>query len=106
MDHIKLKAELLKLEKKLSKNEFNKELVSELISLSEKKDRVALEFKIKEYAKHHQAIISQTTSDKELTALEEEIKRVSSPYKEQKKENNLKTRFVGLLLQELNNFQE
>lgn len=106
MDHIKLKAELLKLEKKLSKNETNKEMVSELVALSEKNDKIGLEFKIKEFAKHRQAIISQMKSDNQLNELIEEKKKMEAPYKEQTSENNLKTRFIGLLLQELNNFEE
>lgn len=105
MDNIKLKEEQLKIEKKLIKNG-QKELAVELREMTDRGEKDKLEYKLKELSKHNQAIISQAISDEELQNAKQIAKDLNKPYSEQLAGNKQKARLIGLLLQELNNFQE
>lgn len=103
MDAEKLKEEQLKLEKKLSKEPGD--FVKDLRAMQERNDVVGLEFKLKELAKHNQAILSQKASDEELNQAKRRVKVLSAPYNEQVRGNTAKSRYIGLLLQELDYFE-
>lgn len=104
MDSIKLKEEQLKLEKKLAKDGVNGDLVADLRTLADMNDREGLEYKMKELAKHRQAVISTKKSDEKLQEIAAQKRELEAPYREQLSQNDLKARFIGLLLQELNHF--
>lgn len=106
MDSIKLKEELLKIEKKLLKEPTFKSRIEDLRALADKNDKAGLEFQLKQLAEHNQLIDSQKKSDPELIRVTEERKELASPYVEQLKYNKLQSRLVGLLLQELSGFGE
>lgn len=105
MDAQKLKEEQLKLEKKLCKEPGGAERVKELRALCERGEVYELEFKIKELAKHKQAILSTKASDEELNAIKEKKSALEAPYNEQTRANDVKSRYIGLLLQEINHFE-
>lgn len=106
MDSQLLKEELLKIEKKLSKEPTLKNRVQELRNKATKSDKVGLEFELRQLASHAQAIESQKKSDETLKTRKEEVKELNASYNEQLKYNKLQARLVGLLLQELNNFEK
>ena len=83
--------EITKLEKKLGS-----EIASELRSLSVKE----LEYKLLQLAKHREAITTTKNEDEELSSAKEVVKELDAPYKEQLKENNLKSRIMALLITE------
>jgi hypothetical protein len=96
MDKLSEKKEIIALEKKL-KNNGQEHFVEELrnMSLGE------LEFKLKDLAKHNQAIITTKKQDDELLEAKAHVKSLSAPYNEQVAANKLKSRFIGLLIQEI-----
>ena len=105
MDNIKLKEEQLKIEKKLIKSG-QKDLAVELREMTDRGEKDKLEFKLKELSKHNQSLISQAISDEELQNARQIAKDLGKTYLEQAAGNRQKARLIGLLLQELNNFQE
>lgn len=100
-DQTKLQEEKLKLLKKVDKS-----FAEEVIAMMERTDANGLEFKLKELARHANAVQSQKASDEQLNRVINEKKVLEAPYREQLNQNKAKSRFVGLLLQELNGFQE
>lgn len=93
-DKIKLMEERVKLLKKVE------ELFSEeIIALEERTDIKGLELKLQAIAEHEQAILSQIASDEELNRAKALVKELAAPYREQLKQNKVKARFVGLILQ-------
>jgi len=98
---IKLRDEKLKLLKKLDDR-----FVAEVQELFDRTEITLLEAKLKDLARHAQAVASQKASDNELMELLEQKKELEAPYKEQLSSNRAKTRLVGILLQELRNYEE
>lgn len=106
MDSQKLKEEQLKLEVKMSKDPHMIDIIKNLREMADKSDKTQLEFKLKELAKHLQTIDSMKKSDEELIKASQIKKELLQPYNEQSQQNKVQSRFVALLLQELNLFQE
>ncbi len=105
MDSEKLRTEMAKLKKKLSEGPNGKNLINDLQAMSDKNDVSGLEFKVKELAKHAQAIQSQKLSDEELQVAGQVKKELEAPYREQVSQVKRESRLIGLILQELNGFQ-
>lgn len=93
-DKVKLQEERLKLLKKLEEL-----FAEEIVALEERSDIKGLEIKLQTLAEHEQAIISQISSDFLLNRAKNLVKELSAPYREQLKQNKVKARFVGLILQ-------
>ncbi len=87
--------EIVKLEKKLIDLR-SESYVSELRGLNSSE----LDSKLLELAKHKQEIITSMKNDDELNRIAEEAKELKKPYNESKKQNELISRFVGLLIKE------
>ena len=92
MDKLLEEKELIKLEKKLGGD-----LASDFRSLTTSE----LEFKLLQFAKYKEQIVSTRNADIDLQRAKDEVKELSAPYKEQLKDNELKSRFIALLLNEL-----
>lgn len=105
MDDIKLKEERLKLEKTLKSSGGNKIFIEEVIKEFEENDVEGLEFRLKSIAQHKQAVLSTQASDEELEKAKLNVKFLNAPYNEQKRGCDQKSRYIGLLLQEINGFQ-
>lgn len=106
MDGQTLKEEQLKLEKKLFKEPGGKDRVKELRAMCDRADIVSLDYQLKELAKHRQAILSQRKSDEHLKAAKNHVSNLNAPYQDQLKGNDTKSRYIGLLLQEINDFED
>lgn len=96
--------ELIKLEKKLRKSTGGDLFVKEARQLDGDQDIKGLEFKLKELAKHRQAIISTRQDDEELKKAKKVVTVLNRPYNEQLNAGSDKSRFIGLLLQEREGF--
>ncbi len=105
MDSVKLKEEQLKLSRDLYMKG-QKDFAEELRVKADKSDTQGLEFTLKELAKHNQAIISTKNSDEKLKKAKDVVSSLGAPYREQLSQNKLKSRYIGLLLQELNGFED
>lgn len=105
MDAQKLKEEQLKLEKKLYKEPGGEDRVRKLRAMCDSGQVAHLEFQLKELAKHRQAILSQKASDEALNEAKKEVSVLAAPYNEQVRGNTAKSRYIGLLLQEINHFE-
>lgn len=104
MDDQKLVQERIDLEKKL-RRKGQKEFTTEMIKAFEENDIQGLEFKLKSISEHKQAVISQQSSDDDLAKAKRVVSNLVAPYNDQKKACDEKSRFVGLLIQEINGFQ-
>lgn len=97
MNELSENKEIIKLEKKLRSEPGGKDYIDELRASGIGE----LEFKLKELAKHKQAIITTRDNDDELKSAKSHAKVLAAPYGEQLKGNDLRSRFIGLLLQEI-----
>jgi len=104
-DDVGLREERLKLETKLKKSGGDKIFVEEVIAAFERNEVHDLEFRLRQISKHKQAVISTQNSDEELKLAKLKVSGLTAPYNEQKRACDAKSRFIGLLLQELNGFQ-
>lgn len=89
--------EIVKLEKKLRNQTGGFDYVDDLRRLS----KYDLESKLKDLAKHKQAIITTKRKDEKLIEAKKEVSNLNAPYNEQTKGNDEKSRFIGLLIQEI-----
>tara|TARA_R110000868_G_C10973188_1_gene771576 strand:+ start:100989 stop:101324 length:336 start_codon:yes stop_codon:yes gene_type:complete len=105
MNDEKLREERLKLEKKLVKSGGNKIFVEEVMAEYERCQESDLEFRLKRISEHKQAVISTQNSDEKLDEAKRAVKHLVRPYNEQKRGCDEKSRYIGLLLQELKGFE-
>ena len=84
--------EMILLEKKIGGD-----IASEFRSLSS----TDMEYKLLQLAKHKEDIISTKNADVALQSAKDEVKELNAPYKDQLKQNELKARFLALLIKEL-----
>lgn len=61
---------------------------------------VELEMKISDYAKHQEEIVTAKENDEELTQISERKSELEAPYRDAKKANNLKMRYLIALLKD------
>ena len=101
MDELLENKEIISLEKKLRGETGGSDYVDELRSL----DRFALEEKLKDLAKYRQAIFSTRKKDAELKAAKKKVSGLNSPYNTDLNANAAKSRFIGLLIQEMEGFE-
>lgn len=101
-----LREERLKLEKKLAKSFGSQEFKEEVMKEFEERDLSALEFRAQKIAEHKQAVISQQKSDDDLKAAKRKVSGLNAPYNEQKRASDTKMRLIGLMIQEINGFED
>lgn len=92
--------EIIALEKKLRNETGGQDYVENLRSL----DRTGLEEKLKDLAKYRQAILSTRKKDVELKKAKKKVSGLNLPYTQDLSANDKKSRFIGLLLQEMEGF--
>lgn len=100
-DELGREKELVVLEKKLRGQTGGKDYVDDLRKL----DRYELENKLKDLAKYRQAIISTRGKDEELAKAVRRVNGLRLPYTQDLTGNAEKSRFLGLLLQEMEGFE-
>ena len=101
MDELERSKEVVVLEKKLKGQIGGKDYVEELRKLG----RVGLEDKLKDLAKYRQAVISTREKDVELKKAKKIVSGLNSPYSTDLRANAEKSRFIGLLIQEIEGFE-
>ena len=100
-DELRKDKEVITLEKKLRSHPGGTDYVEDLRSL----DIVGLEEKLKDMAKYRQAIISTRGKDEELARARKKVNGLNLPYTQDLAANAEKSRFIGLLMQEIEGFE-
>lgn len=100
MNELEKKKEIVALEKKLRSQTGGKDYVDSLRSLG----LFELGLKLQDMAKYRQAVISTRESDHELKRAKNIVSGLNLPYTQDLTANAEKSRFLGLLMQEIEGF--
>lgn len=100
MEELEKEKEVVTLEKKLKGQTGGKDYVEDLRKL----DIHGLGEKLKDMAKYRQAIISTRGIDEELKDAQRKVNGLRLPYTRDLTANAEKSRFIGLLMQEIEGF--
>lgn len=101
MDDLGKDKEVITLEKKLKSETGGTDYIETLRRL----DKDGLEDKLKDLAKYRQAIFSTRAKDSILKAAKKEVNGLNTPYTQDLTANAAKSRFIGLLIQEMEGFE-
>ncbi len=100
-DELQAEKEIVALEKKLRNEPGGKDYVEELRKLSPPD----LANKLKDLAKYRQAILSTKNKDEGLKKAKAAASALELPYTQDLKGNAEKSRFIGLLIQDVEGFE-